>query len=182
MGALGDNEYMFTSWSSQLCTALISSRALSRWGAQAAAGGLPAHANKAQLVLGGRRIVKVACGVSTSYALSKNGKVCLIIRSLLCRHIYTRTHIHSHTNTHSRTRTNTHTHKHTSPKTERCGSGPTRTPTHTQTHTHTHTHTRTHTHTHTRTHTHTHTHTPTHTRTHKRCGSGPTRTHALCGK
>jgi alpha-tubulin suppressor-like RCC1 family protein len=44
------------------------------WGTQAAGDG-PAHATHAQRILRSKRIVKVACGASYSYALSRNGRV-----------------------------------------------------------------------------------------------------------
>jgi len=44
------------------------------WGTKAAEGG-PSHANKAQVILSGKGIIKVACGATTSYAMSKGGRV-----------------------------------------------------------------------------------------------------------
>ena len=44
------------------------------WGTEAA-GGAPCHATKAQVILRSKRIIKVACGATHSYALSQNGRL-----------------------------------------------------------------------------------------------------------
>ena len=45
------------------------------WGIGAGEGGNPSHMDKAQVILSGKRIVKVACASRYSYAISSNGRM-----------------------------------------------------------------------------------------------------------